>query len=70
MSTYVVERNWEVNYVDVGKIKKIYIGVKADKTEIEKILKLAHDNQIKTIFMKENRVEYKVVEEAFDNNVK
>ena len=48
-------------FVNVGKIKKIYIGSKANSPEIDKIIKLANHRKIEVVFMKESTEKFIII---------
>lgn len=48
-------------FVNVGKIKKIYIGSKAKGPDIDEIIRLARHRRIEVVFMKESDKEFKVI---------
>lgn len=48
-------------FVDIGRIKRIYIGAKAKGPEIDEIIKLAKNRRIEVVFMKQSDVEFKVI---------
>ena len=48
-------------FVNVGKIKKLYIGSKAKGPDIDEIIKLARHRRIEVVFMKESDEEFKVI---------
>ena len=56
-----ISYNGENYFVNVGKIKKVFIGSKAKGPEIDEVIKLAKHRRIPVVFMKESSEDFKVI---------